>query len=509
MAKNSGKGGKGKPGKGGKASKSAKPSAAQRGAPLPRIGARAEYDGASWGRRTESWRRNGRDSNAELHPAAIMALRGIAREITRNNPYAANGAAKLAQYMVGSGIRFHVYRNGVKDKELTAKAREHFESTACDADGRCNLYGLQLLSAQTMVVSGEVLMRRRWRRKRDNLPAPFQMQVLEPDWMQMMTTVPLVGGGVRIQGIEFDAIGRRTGYWLWSRHPGSVLPLGLDIKLCPAEDIAHIYRTHRPGAVHGESWFAPVIVRIKDFGEFEDAQLVRQKIAACFAAFRIGDPDGDPAATRDSNGQPLDNDPSSFAIEPGVIEDLPPGSTVEFAEPPGVGDYEPYSRVSRQAIAVGLGMPYEVLTGDLSNVSFISGRIGRLDFKQAIETWQDTILIPQMCEPAGRWLIDAWEMQGLDVSGVTVRWSPPRFPMMSPETEVPATRDAIRSGQKTVSSAARERGEDPDDFLDEWEADAKELDRRGLIFDSDPRHVTAVGNPVAPMSPSEMSKRGN
>lgn len=484
------------------------PAKKPRSARHPGFGARNEYDGASWGRRTESWRRNGRDSNAELHPAAIMALRGIAREMCRNNPYAANGAAKLAQYMVGKGIQFHVYRNGVKDKELTAKAREHFDSTACDADGRHNLYGLQLLAAQTMVVSGEVLVRRRWRRKRDRLPAPFQMQVIEPDWMHMLTSLPLDNGGVRIQGVEFDAIGRRTGYWLWSRHPGSVLPLGLDVKLHPAEDIAHMYRTHRPGAVHGESWFAPVIVRLKDFGEFEDAQLVRQKIAACFAAFRIGDPDGDPAATEDSNGQMLDNEPSSFAIEPGIIEDLPPGSEIKFADPPGVGDYEPYSRVSRQAIAAGLGMPYEVMTGDLSNVSFISGRIGRLDFKQAIESVQNTVLIPQLCEPAGRWLLDAWEMQGMDISGLSVRWSPPRFAMMSPETEIPATRDAIRSGQQTISGAARERGEDPDEFLEEWARDAAELDRLHLIFDSDPRHVTAVGNPVAPLSPDQMSKRG-
>ena len=30
----------------------------------------------------------------------------------------------------------------------------------------------------------------------------------------------------------------------------------------------------------------------------------------------------------------------------------------------------------------------------------------------------------------------------------------------------------------------------------EWAADAKRLDELGLIFDSDPRNVTAVGNPT-------------
>ena len=469
--------------------------------------ARAEYDGASYSRRTESWRRNGRDSNAELHPAAIQALRGIAREMCRNNPYAANAKWKLAQYLVGSGIRFHVYKNGVKDKGLTDLARVHFESTACDADGRSNLYGLQLIAAQTMIESGEVLVRRRWRRKRDNLPAPFQMQVIEPDWMHMLTSLPLDNGGVRIQGIDFNAIGQRTGYWLWSKHPGSVVPVTLDVKLVAAEDIAHVYRTHRPGAVHGESWFAPVVVRIKDFGEFEDAQLVRQKIAACFAAFRMGDPDGDPVATEDSNGEALDIQPSSFAIEPGIIEELPAGTTVEFANPPTVGDYEPYSRVSRQAIAAGLGIPYEVMTGDLSNVSFISGRIGRLDFKQLIESVQNSVLIPQLCEPSARWLLDAWNMQGLDTTGVTIRWTPPSFPMMSPETEIPATRDAIRSGQQTISGAARQRGQDPDEFLQELAHDFALLKELGLVLECDPGQVTQVGNPVAQITPAQMDAR--
>ena len=470
---------------------------------------RAEYDGASFGRRTNSWNRNGRDSNAELNPAVIMALRGIARDVVRNNPHAANAASKLAQYMIGGGIRFQVYRNSQQDKDLTARARAHFESTACDAEGRHNLYGLQLQVAHTMVTSGELLVRRRWRRKADRLPLPFQLQVLEPDWMNMLMSEPLPGGGMRIQGVNFDAIGRRTGYWLWSRHPGSVLPLSLETKLVPAEDIAHVYRTHRPGAVHGESWFAPVIARIKDFGEYEDAQLVRQKIAACFAAFRIGDPDGDPPDTLDSNGNSLDIEPNNFALEPGMIEDLPPGSSMEFADPPGVDGYEPYSRVSLQTVAAGLGLPYEVLSGDLSNVSFISGRLGRLDFKQAIESWQNLVLIPQLCEPAGRWLLDAFEMQGIDIEGVTVRWSPARFAMMSPETEIPATRDAIRSGQQTISGAARERGDDPEEFLAELAADFERIHELGLTLDCDPSVVTAVGNPVAPMTPNQMSSKGN
>lgn len=468
--------------------------------------ARNEYEGASYSRRTTGWRRSGRDANAELHPAAMQALRGIARDIVRNNPYGARGEAKLAEYMVGAGITFQIYRNGVVDKPLTKLARAHFDSTACDPAGQLNLYGLQLQAARTLITSGEVILRRRWRRNSDGLPVPFQIQVLEPDYFNTALSGPTQQGGKRVQGIEFDAIGRRVGYWLYSGHPGAVIPSSLETKLIPASEIAHCYRADRPEMVHGATWFAPVIVRIKDFGDYEDAQLVRQKIASCFTVFKVGSPDVEPAV--DSNGDEIDLPPSLTAVEPGIIETLEPGEDVKFADPPGVDGYEPYSRVSLQAISVGLGAPYEIISGDLSNVSFISGRLGRLDFKTSIESWQWTMLLPQLCYPIGQWFLDAVQMAGGDIDGVEVRWTPPSFPMMSPETEIPATRDAIRSGQQTISGAARARGEDPDVFLEEWAADAARLDALGLVFDSDPRRVTAVGNPVAPMTPEQMNQRG-
>ncbi|MDQ2801391.1 MAG: phage portal protein [Pseudomonadota bacterium] len=470
-------------------------------------GAKAEYEGASFSRRTAGWRRSGRDANSELNSAVMLALRGVAHEVVRNNPWAASGVTKLANYLVGPGITFQVYRAGVIDKRLTDLARKHFDTTACDASGQHNLYGLQYQAARTIVESGAVLQRRRWRRGSDGLPVPFQLQILEPDYINMMQSQPSAGGGARIQGIELDAIGRRSGYWMYSGHPGSLLPGALDTKFVPATEIAHCYRADRPEAMHGSTWFAPVVVRIKDFGDFEDAQLVRQKIAACFAVFRVGDPAGDPPAAFDSNGQPLELEPNAYAVEPGMIEDIPSGTDIKFASPPAVDGYEPFARVSREAIFTGIGLPYEIGTGDLTKVSFISGRLGRLDFQRSIEGWQYNMLIPQLCEPAGRWFLEAAAMMGEDIEGAEFRWTPPRFPMMSPETEIPATRDAIRSGQQTISGAARERGEDPDVFLAEWAADAAKLDELGLVFDSDPRKVTAVGNAVAPLTPAAMSKR--
>jgi lambda family phage portal protein len=164
--------------------------------------------------------------------------------------------------------------------------KAHLDTTAIDARGRTNLYGLQWL------VHGH---RRRSRRGAgappsapcsDGLPLPFQLEVLEPDFIDSTKDGPVANnGGYMVQGVQFDPIGRLVGYWLYSQHPGSYSGIAYESRLVPASEIAHIFRTDRPGQARGVTWFAPVILKMRDLADYADAQLVRQKVAACFAAF--------------------------------------------------------------------------------------------------------------------------------------------------------------------------------------------------------------------------------
>jgi lambda family phage portal protein len=459
---------------------------------------RAEFDGATQGRRSLGWRKTLRSANGELTPLVMSALRGVSRDLVRNNPYAARGKQAWAEHLVGTGITFQIYRDGKIDQKLTDLARRHFDSTACDAEGRHDLYGLQLQAAGTIVESGSILARRRWRRATDNLPVPFQMQLLEPDYLDMSKDGPLTVGHL-VNGIEFDGLGRRKQYWMRSGHPGERRLFTFESKAVPAEDVIHCYRADRPEQQHGVPWFAPVILRMRDFADFEDARLMREKIASCFTVFTtdaegdITDPSLTPTSPEGGDGEMIE------ALEPGIIEHLPPGRDVKFATPPSVDGYMDFSRVSLRAVGAGLlGLPYEILTGDLSDVSFISGRLGRLSFNRSISTLQWLTFIPQFCAGAGRWFFDAAEMAGVDTKGAYFEWTPPRIEMTDPASEVPAIRDAIRSGQMNLSEAIRERGIDPDRHFAERQADNDALDRLGIILDSDPRKVTAVGNAVQP-----------
>lgn len=456
--------------------------------------ARGEYDGATQGRRAAGWRRRNTDSNAELSPLAQQALRAISNDLVRNNSWAASAVRGIADHVVGAGITFQVMKNGAKDDKLHALALAHFDTTACDAEGRNNFYGLQYLACRAMVTSGAGVTRRRWRRLADKLPVPMQLQLLEPDYINMSLTGSLPGVGYNLAGIEFDALGRRAFYHMHSGHPGSVLPGMLETKKVPAADVAHLFRVDRPEQQHGAPWFSPVVLRMKDFNDYIDAQVVRQKVAAAYTAFRFGDPEGDPDPQTDSNGVPIDLAPEQEYLEPGMIVDVAGDGKIEFSSPPSVDGFAEFTSVTGHEISAGIGVPYEVMTGDLSGVSFISGRLGRLNFKRSVDAWQWNTFIPQFCDPAAKWFLEAAAMLGHDVEGVTFVWATPEFEMMDPASEVPATVAEIRGGLITLSAALRRRGLNPAAEFAERAADNAALDALELIVDADPRKVTAVGN---------------
>lgn len=451
--------------------------------------AKAYYDGATTGRRGASIRRSGADANV-VTARTLPKLRAGSRDLIRNNPHAKRATEAIVSNTVGIGIGPQFMREGEKATDLDRLAKAHLETTECDTEGRNTYAGLQALAMETIVGSGEVLIRRRFRRASDGLTVPLQFQVLEPDYLDDSKDGPTSTGGQIVQGVEYDRIGRIRGYWLYKNHPGSAR-LALQSDFVPARDIAHVFRTERPGQARGIPWAAPIMLRVQDFADYEEAVLVRQKIAACFAGFiqetfdrTLGAP---PGSETDDDGNVIDT------LEPGLIERLPPGTEIKFADPPQVEGYGEYTNVSLHAIAMGFGVSYEALTGDLRGVSFSSGKMGRLEFERNLDRWQQLMLVPQLCAPLTRWWLEAAELIGEDVDGVTVKHIAPRKEMIDPPRERRAEREAIRSGQKTLTQVIREGGRDPVEHLTELAEDFKLLDELEIVLDSDPRKRTAAG----------------
>lgn len=442
------------------------------------------YEGAATGRRTTQWHRVNTDANAAQGPA-LAYLRATARDLVRNNPYATSAKATIVDHTVGWGIP-------AKPAEPNPRAMRAWsawaDSTACDADGRCDFAGLQRLVWGTVVEAGEVLVRRRVRRLDDGLPIPLQLQVLEPDFLDSAKDGVLANGGRIVQGVELDPLGRRAAYWLFREHPGGTSLTSSASSRVPASDVLHIYRAGRPGQVRAATWFAPVLLRFKDFDEFEDATLMKQKIAACLAVI-TSDVDGSATPL----GVTSTDDPLIDTLEPGMIANIAAGRSVDVVQPPSTNEYAAYSGTVLRAIATGLGVTYEDLTGDYAGMPFSAARMSRLRHWARVEDWRWNGIIPQFCDPSWRWALEAAQIAGLVDTIPDARWSPAPMPMIEPDREGLAVQRNVRTGIVTMPEAIRERGYDPDEMLAEiadWNA---KMDTLGITLDSDPRKITQAG----------------
>jgi lambda family phage portal protein len=442
------------------------------------------FEAAQPGRRTSGWTRNRGDANA-VAGVALAELRLHARDLIRNNGWARRAQRVIANNTAGWGI---VPR---PKGPSAARAKELWDAWAdspqCESGGRLTFYAIQALAMRCIPEAGEILIRRRLRRPEDGLPVPLQLQVLEPDHLDTAKDLPTsAAGGPIIQGVEFDLIGRRAAYWIFPEHPGGSRSTGVSQRI-PATEILHVYFPDRANQVRGLSWFGAAIVPLKDLDEYEDAELLRQKIAACFAAF-VTDVDGAGGAL----GEQDPDDELIETFEPGMILQLPPGKQVTTANPPTVVESSFTTRNLRR-IAAALGVTYEDLTGDYSQVNYSSARMGRLAHWANVYDWQYNMLIPQLCMGVWQWFVEAAALSGALPDGGTADWTTPPMPMLDPGQEGKAYRDLIRSGIRTFSEVIREQGGDPVQHMDEIAEDNKMADERGIKLDSDPRRMSAAG----------------
>lgn len=469
----------------------------------------AHYDAATTGNRGASWKRSSSDADGAAGNRARIAFTG--RDMMRNTPLALRAQQVIVNNVIGDGIIWKVNGGTDRRKKALQKAlKTHFDTTAIDADGRSNLYGLQRLVKNAVVADGEVLLRRRRRSNRDGLALPFQIEVLEIDHLDTARDGVLgyIGaeGEVR-EGIEYDAIGRRIAYWLFPRHPGAMTTWrgGLESKRVLATEIIHIYRQDRPKQMRGVSWFAPVALALQDLADGQDAQIMRQKIAACFAAFRIA-PEADYAASTTETADVA----GLGTLVPGRIQNLAPGEDIRFSAPPAVDGYDTFTRLVLQTVASGMGITYEALSGDLSKVNFSSGRMGRMEMDRNVSAWQWLLMIPQMMQPLAAWALEAWALgNGLRPDDdMEIQWVPPHRMLVDPAREIVALRDEVKAGFASRQGQIRRLGYDPEDILAEQIADRAQSETYHLRFDSDIHFGSVAGVVNAPAAPKQPDTGG-
>lgn len=445
--------------------------------------AQRHYEAASHSRRTKGWNRKTGDANSVIR-RALVELRTHARDLAENNGWAKHGRRVLANNIVGTGIVPKAI--GTDITKVMALWKAWADKTQCDAAQRLTFSAMQSLVIKTLVTDGEVLVRRRVRPLESGLAIPLQLDILEADFLDETQDQALPGGGKVVQGVEYDASGRRVAYWLFDQHPGDAHAAGILSRRVPAADVLHIYDLERAGQSRGVSWLAAAIVPLKDFDEYEDATLMRQKIAACFAAFVENDDTSQPIGEEDPTNDEIET------LQPGMVHYLQPGRKISFGSPPSVTD-NTFSTQTLRKIARAVGVTYEDLTGDYSQVNYSSARMSRLVHFGQIRDMQWHMLIPLFCDEVWRWAMEAARTAGLISAVPDVGWTAPGMPLIEPDKEARAAQLMVRNGQLTFSEMIREQGGDPEAHLAEYAADMAKLKSLGIKLDTNVADVSQAG----------------
>src|SRR5688572_4316813 len=245
-----------------------------------------QYDAATGGRRTSGWKATSTSINVE-NQGALARLRNRSRELVRNNYWAKRAIQVIVNHTVGAGIIPAFNADELNKTRATQAWKTWTKKKNCDWDNRLNFYALTKLIMRTVAVSGEVIVRKRRVKPRAG-SIPIKLQVQEADVLDTSKDgIMRPNGGYVIQGVEFDKDGNRVAYWLYDHHPGDNFLTSLESRRIPADEVLHIFEVLRPGQVRGIPFGTTAMLRMKDFDDYEDAQVLRQKIAACFTAFVV------------------------------------------------------------------------------------------------------------------------------------------------------------------------------------------------------------------------------
>lgn len=466
-------------------------------APIVRWAATPAYDAASQSRRVRGWE-PGNDSVMALVAGAGDDLRRKSRDVIRRNPWAGNAVDAFVANAIGTGIT-------PASKHPDRETRKVLESLflrwtdECDAAGLTDFYGLQSLACREMFEAGEAFVRFRPRRASDGLTVPLQLQLVESEQVPTSKNESLAGGFKIRAGVETDPIGRRVAYHMYREHPGDILNTGgFETTRVPADQVAHLFRPLRFGQYRGQPWMTSVMVLLNDLEKYDGAELIRKQIAAMMAFFIE---DADPANPLFANEDEDDDGVPIAGIEPGSVITLPNGKTVKISEPTDVGGmYVEYMRLQLRKVAAGLGITYEQLTGDMTQVNFSSLRAGLLEFRRRMEAFQHQVVVFQLCRPVWREFILAAATAGLiDIDALAadprpffdVEWRPQAWPWVDPLKDIAAEITARKELLKSDSEIIRSTGRDPETVFEEIAADQQRQRDLGIEKESHTASATA------------------
>lgn len=208
-------------------------------------------------------------------------------------------------------------------------------------------------------------------------PTTLKIEVIHP---KRVETPPSKSGDKNCRmGVQLNDAGEVAGYWIRDSHPGDTMEVGESHQFYPAylpnglPRVIHHFDEYEAGQVRGYPRMQVGLRRLKNAEEYGDAELERNYIAACHAAFvrtDIGLEDATAGDVTDADGRRIRQ------FEPGMVNYLGLADDITFSDPSGPPtSFSEFMGHQDRRFATGAGSSYEVVTNDLRGHSYSTVRV--------------------------------------------------------------------------------------------------------------------------------------
>ena len=467
------------------------------------------YKGAEKDRIHGDWVPGSESADAHLLND-LPTMRQRSRDLNMNDPVASGTTETVTVNDIGTGItpqsRIDAERLGITEEQADEyqKAAEYsFDKWVpyADAAGRMSFFDMQHLIDRQMLETGEAFILP-LRLEDPSRPYSLALQVIEGD--RIATPNDKRSEKDIRSGIRIGDRGEEISFFVSQNHPGdsiynSTKKTGYEeipaFRKDGTKNMLHIYFLNRPGQTRGVPFFAPVLTRFKNLAGFLDAEIVAQRISACYALFikTEGDPYGNAQGNANSTnpaGQRLEE------FEPGLVKYLNATESVEQFKPERPGDnFDPFVEKMLRMIGASLQLPYEIVAKDFSKTNYSSARAALLQGYKYFKVRQ-TFLARHLCSPVWSLLLEeAYLKNELPViddfftrrhDWTQVTWLPDGWEWVDPLKEVKAAVEAIESGLSTYSMEYGKRGIDWEWALRQRAREQKLIAKLGLQINTTP-----------------------
>ena len=413
-----------------------------------------QFEAASRKPRLSTWNTEPKKS---LSPLDLQTIRERSRYLTDNNPLGARALEVYGTYIIGNGIVPHATKKGKRSTEHDELLKEWADSTEIDIQGFNNLYGLQALIIKHLVRDGEAFCQKIITRDSN---FPLKIKIIDTEFLDRSRNDNRIKNG-----IELDKHGKPLAYYFFSSDPRN--DYKAKSKRIAASEIIHIINQD-DCSLSPKPFLAPAVVRMYDLDLYEDFELQKQKLSSLFCG-----------VMREIEPTEYSENAEIKEMEAGQIIKAPPGFSVDFSSPPALDNYEAYMRRSCMTVATALSIPYNLLASDWSESNYSSLKACYLSWFRFIEQKQN-IFITQFCDKLFSWFLESCELKGYEAKAIKAIWALPKKDILDPQKEFLANEIGLRTNVLSLKQVLRERGEDPDEILNEIAETKKELIDLGI-----------------------------